>query len=55
MFYKFGDNTKSKTIIKKGEDVSEDTSSVEVYDIDDKENRRSIMLKKQIEEVVEDK
>jgi hypothetical protein len=55
MFYKFGDNTKSKTIIKKGEEVSNDTSSTEIYDEDDKENRRSIMLKKQIEKVVEDK
>lgn len=44
MFYKFGDETRSKTVVKSGsneEDVSE-----EIFDENDNTNRRSAMLKK---------
>ena len=51
MFYKFGDNTKTKTVIKKGNkdnfDLKEEEA--EIFDENDDTNRRSAIIKKYIE------
>lgn len=48
MFYKFGDKTKTKTIVKKSEIREEkiEESNQEIFDENDDTNRRSAILKK---------
>jgi len=51
MFYKFGDNTKTKTVIKKeskedSELKTELKTDVEILDENDDTNRRSAIIKK---------
>ncbi len=53
MFYKFGDNTKAKTIVKSGNDVNHN-DDVEIFDKSDDNNRRSLILKKYEEQEVEE-
>jgi len=44
MFYKFGDRTRSKTVIKSGSDKKD--INEEIFDENDDTNRRSAILKK---------
>lgn len=44
MFYKFGDGTRSKTVVKSGSD--EKDINEEIFDENDDTNRRSAILKK---------
>jgi len=57
MFYKFGDDTKPKTVIKKGNkdnfDLKKDEE--EIFDENDDTNRRSAIIKKYIEKEAEEK
>jgi len=56
MFYKFGDNTKSKTVVKKGSEESlNPTEDREIFDENDDTNRRSAIIKKYIEKEAEEK
>lgn len=49
MFYKFGDNTKTKTVIKNAEDKINGEEE-ELFNENDNTNRRSAIIKKYIEE-----
>lgn len=54
MFYKFGDNTKTKTVIKKGSEEEVDLQcEKEIFDENDDTNRRSAILKKYNEKELE--
>lgn len=50
MFYKFGDNTKAKTVVKNGEEVSSEKENVEIFNKNDDKNRRSLIMNKYEEE-----
>ncbi len=50
MFYKFGDQTKAKTIVKSGSEDAEAKDDVEIFDKNDDKNRRSLILNKYEEE-----
>jgi hypothetical protein len=53
MFYKFGDNTKAKTIVKSGNDANHN-DDVEIFDKSDDNNRRSLILKRYEEQEKEE-
>jgi len=55
MFYKFGDNTKTKTVVKKVSEEIDLESENEIFDENDDTNRRSAILKKYNEKELEEK
>lgn len=57
MFYKFGDGTKPKTVIKKGnkDNFITKEEDQEIFDENDDTNRRSAIIKKYIEKEAEEK
>lgn len=56
MFYKFGDNTKAKTVVKKGSEEEVDPQcEKEIFDENDDTNRRSAIIKKYNEKELEQK
>lgn len=58
MFYKFGDNTKTKTVIKKSfienQENHKNDEENEIYDENDDTNRRSAIMKNYIKEEVQE-
>ncbi len=58
MFYKFGDNTKTKTVIKKSSIENhkdhENNEPTEIYDENDNTNRRSAIMNKYTEEEIQE-
>ena len=50
MFYKFGDNTSAKTVVKTGDEKNSDDKNIEIFDKNDDKNRRSLIMNKYDEE-----